>query len=109
MNYFSVERKNCHFDHFQLINEVDGTVGFNNYLNLTYDEMKSQEDLEDFVISNMEASDAMFQTEDDHTILTLIGDDDIFIWSIIMGTVDGEIYYNLVDWKKDGKNYRYES
>lgn len=108
MSYFAVERKNNHLDHFILINEVDETTDFSNYLNLTYDEMKSMEDLEDFVIANMEAADAMFQVDDDQTVLTLIGDDDVFVWSIIMGTIDGEICYSLVDWKKDGKNYRYE-
>ena len=108
MSYFAVERKNNCLDHFILINEVDETENFSQYLDLTYSEMASREDLEDFVIANMEAADAMFQSDDDQTVLTLIGDDDIFIWSIIIGTIDGEIYYSLVDWKKNGENYRYE-
>lgn len=108
MSYFAIERNGNYFDHFVIRDNENDTIGFKNYINLTYDEMKSQEDLDDFVIANMEAADAMFPGED-QAILTLIDDNDIFIWSIIMGDVDGEIRYVLVDWKKDGKNYRYES
>ena len=109
MSYFSVERNGQYFDHFILKNEENNVDGFVNYLNMTYDEMKSQEDLEDFVLSNMEAADAMFANENDQTILTLIDDDDVFVWSIIMASDGDDIRYVLVDWTKDGKKYRYEN
>ena len=109
MSYFAVERNGNYFDHFVITNEKDGAVSFENYLTLTYDEMKIQEDLEDFVLANMEAADAMFSNESDQTIITLIGDDDVFIWSIIMSSgEDNDILYAFVDWKKDGHMYRYE-
>ena len=109
MSYFAIERGSHYLDHVVLNNEINDTVGFENYLNMTYDEMKSQEDLDDFVLANMEAADAMAPNENDQTIVTLIGDDNIFIWSIIMGTVEEDsVNYVLVDWKKDGHQYRYE-
>ena len=108
MSYFTVERNGNYLDHFVIINEENGTIGFENYLTLTYDEMKIQEDLDDFVLANMEAADAMFSNENDQTIITLIGNDDVFIWSIIMSSGDNDdIMYSLVDWKKDGKIYKY--
>ena len=112
MSYFAIERGEHYLDHVALTDEINNTVGFENYLNMTYDEMKSQEDLDDFVLANMEAADAMMSDadENDQTIITLIGDDNVFIWSIIMGTVEEDtVNYVLIDWKKDGKNYRYES
>lgn len=110
MSYFAVECGNLYSDHIT-IRDNDGNVVFENYLGMTYDEMKSQEDLGDFVFAVMGAAvmSATEPDEDCQTVLTLVGDDDIFIWSIIMGVVDDEIRYNLVDWKKDGKSYRYES
>ena len=103
MSYFAVECSGKYRDHFGIVDD-DGNLVFENYLNLTYEEMKSQDDLEEFVVAIM---DAAANGEDD-AIVTLIGDDDVFIWSIIMGVVDGDLRYVLVDWKKDGKSYRYE-
>lgn len=107
MNYFAIERGKTCLDHILLRDHNKNEV-FNNYLNMTYEEMKSQEDISDFVIAVMDATDAASNEDNDQTIITLIGDDDIFIWSIIMGTVDDEIHYSLVNWKVDGKNYRYQ-
>lgn len=103
MNYFAVECGDNYGDHIVITNS-DGKTVFENYLNMTYDEMKSQEDLDDFVCAVAEAS---MTEEDDQTVITLVGDDDVFIWGIIIGVVDDEIRYNLVDWKADGKMYRY--
>ena len=110
MSYFAIERNGKCLEHVGLTNENGNSDRFDEYLNMSYDEMILQEDLGDFVMANMEASDEFFEGENDQTIITLIGDDDIFIWSIIMGPgEDGSIQYVLVNWKKDGKNYRYEN
>ena len=109
MSYFAIERNGKCLEHVGLTNENGNSDRFDEYLNMSYDEMILQEDLGDFVLANMEASDAFFESENDQTIITLIGDDDIFIWSIIMGTVDDEIRYITIDWKKDENKYRYES
>lgn len=103
MNYFAVEYGGNYRDHIGIM-DSDGNVAFENYLNLTYEEVKMQNDLEEFIIAILDAA----TDGEDHTIITLVGDDDVFIWSIIMGVIDGEIRYNLVDWQKDGKTYRYE-
>lgn len=107
MNYFTIERGRLYIDHIVLRNN-EGHVVFGDYFNLSYDEMKSREDLSDFVLAVMEATDASAEWDNDQTIITLIGEDDVFVWSIIMGTVDSDVRYSLVDWTKDGKKYRYE-
>lgn len=104
MSYFAIEYGGKYQDHISLIDE-NGNQAFENYLNLTYEEMRNQDDLDEFVIAIMDAT----TDGNDNVIVTLIGEDDVFIWSIIMGVVDEEIRYNLVDWTKDGKKYRYES
>lgn len=109
MSYFAIERENAYKDHFAIRDNETDSVVFTNYLDMTYDEMSSQEDLVDFVCAIMDVADSMTDDVNTDVILTLVGEDDIFIWSIIAGYVDDEIRYVLVDWKKDGKNYRYEN
>ena len=105
-NYFAIERNGNYWDHV-VVKDKDDNVVFGNYLNMTYDEMKSSEDLEEFVVAIMDSSRDVV---DDNVIVTLIGEDDVFIWSIIIGPGDDDdLRYVLVDWKKDGKSYRYES
>ena len=105
MSYFAIERDQKYWDHI-VIKDNDGNVVFGDYLNMTYDEMKSRDDLEDFVIAIMKASDDVAAG---NAIVNLIGDDDVFIWGIIIGPDGDEFRYVLVDWKKDGRSYKYES
>ena len=104
MNYFAVECENGNCRDHIIIIDNDGNRVFENYLNMTYDEMREQEDLDEFVIAIIDAT----TDGDDCVILTLVGEDDVFIWSILAGIVDGEIRYDLVNWQKDNKKYRYE-
>lgn len=104
MSYFAIEHNQKCIDHI-VLNDKDGNVVFGDYLNLTYDEMKSRPDLDEFVVANFEAVN---DNSNSQTLITLIGGDDVFIWGIIIGMVDDDLRYVLVDWKKDGKNYRYE-
>jgi hypothetical protein len=105
-NYFAIERNGNYWDHV-VVKDTSGNVMFENYLKMTYDEMKSSVDLEEFVVAIMDASG---DDVSGNAIITLIGDDDVFIWSIMIGLdEDGDLRYVLVDWKKDGKRYRYES
>ena len=108
MSYFAIERDQHCLDHVT-INDNEGNVVFKNYFDMSYDEMKSSIDLDEFVVAVMEAVGKNFNSDNNQTIITLIGDDDVFIWSIIIGTVEenGDLKYVLVDWKKDGKSYRY--
>ena len=105
MNYFAIENNGQYYDHVTLRDD-SGNLVFENYRDMDYETMKYSIDLEDFVCAVMEASE---EIGGDQTIITLIGEDEAFIWSIIMGVEDGEIRYKLVDWQKDGKIYKYES
>lgn len=107
MSYFSIERNGESRDPVVLV-DSNGNQAFTEFLSMSYDEMKSSAQLEDFVAAAMSASDDICDAEEAEAIITLIGDDDIFIWSIIMGYQGDDIRYVLVDWKKDGYLYRYE-
>ena len=106
-NYFAIERNEECWSPVILADR--GTPTFEEFLDMSYDEMKSSAMLENFVVASMEAADRICGIDDDQTIVTLVGSDDVFIWSIIMGYENDDIRYCLVDWKKDGKSYRYEN
>lgn len=107
MNYFVAEINGMCIENIAWANH--GKPVFTDFVNMTYDEMKNAKDLDDFVYANMESAVTEFGDSADQLILTLVDENDIFIWSIMMGIVDDELRYTLVDWKKDGINYRYVS
>ena len=107
-NYFALERGSQCFEHMCMANNA-GDLLFSEVMSMSYDEIKSYDNLEAFVDCAMDLSNKLFQSEDDQTIVTLVGEDDVFIWSVIMGPEDDDtIRYVLVDWNKDGKKYRYQ-
>ena len=107
MSYFAIERNGKCWSPVVLMNE-NGEPIFNEFLDMDYEGMRSSARLEEFVVVCMNASNDASGTSDDQTIVTLIGDDDVFIWSVMMGPSENDdIKYNLVDWKKDGRTYRY--
>ena len=107
-NYFALERGNQCFEQM-CMQMKDGSILFEDVMNMSYDEIKTYKDLESFVDCAMDLSNKLFGSEDDQTIVTLVGEDDVFIWSIIMGPEDDDrLRYVLVDWKKDGNQYRYQ-
>lgn len=106
-NYFAIERGNeCWYP--MVLADHDGRIAFEDFLDMSYDEMKSSDKLSDFVTAAMDAANRKSDGTDDQTIVTLVSADNTFIWSVIMGPDEDVIRYVLVDWKKDGKNYRYE-
>lgn len=108
-NYFAIERNGQCWNHV-ILKSRNGDSDFTNFIGMTYDEMKSNENLDKFVVAAMEATNEASGTGDDQTAVTLVGEDGVFIWGVVMGPgEDGDIRYALVDWKKDGKSYRYES
>lgn len=107
-NYFAIER-NGECKTPVILADRNGNPVFEEFLDMSYDEMKNSALLEDFVVAAMDAADRICGIDDDQTIVTLVGNDDVFIWSIIMGYENDDIRYCLVDWKKDGYSYRYES
>ena len=108
-NYFSIERADECYDNVTFRDD-NGNLAFEELMNMSYDEMKTYDSIETFVVCVMDASNELFSTNDDQTIITLAGDDDVFIWSVIIGPGDneGDLKYAFVDWKKNGKSYRYE-
>lgn len=105
-NYFAIERNEKSWVPV-ILADHSGDPAFAEFLDMSYDEMKSSALLEDFVVASMEAADRICGVEDDQTIVTLVGSDDVFIWSVIMGYENDDIRYCLVDWKKDGRQYKY--
>ena len=107
-NYFAIERNGRCWTSLTLKSR-NGDSDFSELMDMTYDEMKSNNNIEKFVIAAMQATNEISGTEDDQTIVNLVGQDGVFIWGIVMGPGEnGEIRYLFVNWKKDGKNYRYE-
>lgn len=107
MNYFAIERNGQCWTNV-LLADSNGDPTFDEFLDMTYDEMKSNDRLPDFVVSVMDAANNAVDKSDDQTIITLIGEDGVFIWSVIMGPGENDmVRYSLVNWQKDGKNYRY--
>ena len=105
MNYFAIECNGTCRENV-ILRDGDGNVVFTDYLEKDYDTMKYSTDLEEFVCAVMEACEEL---GGDQVALTLVGEDGVFIWGIIMGYDEDEMLrYVLVDWKKDGQNYRYE-
>lgn len=106
-NYFAIERDNQCWTNV-ILADSNGDPTFGEFLDMNYDEMKSSDKLSDFVATVMDATNNEIGKNDDQTIITLVDEDNVFIWSIIMGPGKNDmILYSLVDWKKDGKNYRY--
>ena len=106
MNYFAIERNGQCNEHIMLTND-NGSFAFKDYLAKDYDTMKNSADLEDFVCAVMDATEDF---DGDQVAITLVGEDGVFIWGIIIGRDEEDsLRYVLIDWKKDGTNYRYES
>lgn len=107
-NIFVIERNGQSWD--GLILDEQGIPVFTEFLDMTYDEMKSNEQLENFVVTVMNATNNISQSDDEQTIINLVNEDGVLIWGILIGPGENEdIRYALVNWKKDDKIYRYEN
>ena len=108
MAYFAVERNG------QSLNDVvitasDGSIAFKDIMEMSYDEMKTYDGLEEFIACVMDATNQHFNDGDGQTCITLVDDEGVFIWGIIIGPGDneGDLRYVLIDWRKDEKRYKY--
>lgn len=108
-NYFAIERENGKSVNHITIRDDEGNVVFEDLMSMTYEEVKSYKDLEAFIVTTMDVSNEFFGGEDCQTCITLVGEDGVFIWGILIGPGDenGDIRYNLIDWHKDGRSYKY--
>ena len=109
-NYFAVEHNGTCAENMVIVND-NGEIAFEDLMNMSYEEMKSYDDLESFVATVMEISEAQFGAKGHpETVVTLIDKDGVFIWGIVMAPGEGdEIRYALIDWRKDGKSFKYEN
>ena len=108
MNYFAIEKNGeCYSP--VLLADSDGNPVYTEFLDMTYEEMKNSEKLENFVVAAMEATDRKSDGEDDYNdvVVTLIGEDGFFIWGIIMSSEGDDITYKIVDWQEGGKHFKY--
>lgn len=107
-NYFSIERNNKCMEPVMLVDD-SGCIMFENVMAMSYNELKSYEGIDEFVIAAMEAANELDDDVDVETVVTLVGSDKNFIWSIIIGpgAAEGDLSYLFVDWQKDGRHYRY--
>jgi hypothetical protein len=117
MNHFTIERNGrCWESAEKIVNNRVNMVSsrIDELKNATYEEMKSKHWIEGFIMAVMETADELSGTKGDQTIVTLLDENGVFIWSIIISAADNyeidfEVNYAFVDWKKDGKSYRYVS
>lgn len=109
-NYFAIERDNDVAETNGIYDKESETMVFDEVLDMSLEDLKIFDEIDTFVVVAMDAANAYFGDKDGDTLITLVGEDDVFIWSILMSKGDNEddIRYNFIDWKKDGKNYRYQ-
>lgn len=108
-NYFSIEREGLCIDRVH-IQQDDGTLAFEGVMNMSYDELRAYDGIDVFVAAVMDTTNEICDGDDEDTVITLIGNDDVFIWSMLIGAGESkdELKYSLIDWTKDGKKHRYE-
>lgn len=108
-NYFAIERDGKCIEHIYFKDNNDDIL-FEDVMNMSCDEIKTCKDIEGFIVCAMDAINKFFDNKDEQTIITLISEDGIFMWSILIGPGDNknDLRYAFIDWMKDGRSYRYE-
>ena len=107
--YFAIERDGKFIEEV-LLHREDGTVAFEDVMSMSYDELKGYEDIDVLIAAIMDATNEYFNENDDQTAVTLVDEDDCFVWGLLIGPGDeeDEFKYCFIDWLKDGRKYRYE-
>ena len=82
-NYFSIERNGKCLDKMVLM--FEGNVDFEDLMDMSYEHMKSYEDLDRFIIA---VSDATNECGGNELIINLVDSDDVFVWGIVI-YIDG--------------------
>lgn len=108
-NYFVIERIGKYIERLHFFKDGNEAI-FEEVVDMSCDEIKQYEQIDSFVVAIMDATNQYFNEDDADTLITLVGDNDVFIWSIIIGSEDDNenIRYAFIDWLKDGRKYRYE-
>lgn len=108
-NYFAIERNGECIEHV-VLRDYHGNISYEHIMDMSYEEMLLNDDeIQEFVVMVMDATNEWFDEEDEQTAITLVGPDGVFIWGIIMGpNDDGSIHYEFINWQTDGRRFRYE-
>ena len=93
-NYFAIEYKGYCLDHCQPNNDL-----VKEFSNMSYEDILKH-DLDEFICNTLDYVETSFDYEGEEVIVTLIGEDDIFIWSVVMQQIDDENvkYVTYVEW-----------
>lgn len=103
-NYFVIERGEQCAEHVTF--KSDNGVLFADLMDMPLSEVKKYPYINEFVATVMESTEDM---GGDQAVITLIGPDDVFIWGVLIGNEgDEQLRYAFIDWKADGKSYRYQ-
>ena len=107
-NRFCIDRNGDIIENVVLCNDNKETM-FEDLMNMDFEQMTNYEHMEDFVVSSMDAVNEIYGGADEDTYVTLVDKDGVLIWSVIMGPGEneGDVKYNFVDWRKDGKTFKY--
>ena len=103
-NYFVIEQDNYYVDNVVLL-YTEGNVLYEELMDMSYEEMKAYDRLEDFLFSAHEV------LNEKDTLISLVNEEDTLVWGILFGS-DSEnkeyLRYVFIDWGIDGKVYKYQ-
>lgn len=109
-SYFVIEQNDKYLEDVVLL-DADQNILHEEIMNMSYEEMKEYDRLEDFLWEAYWASEDYFDTKGEATIISLVDSYDTLVWGILFGPdPDDEelLRYCFIDCGKDGKIYKYQ-
>lgn len=109
-NYFVIEQNDNYLEGVVLL-DSDQNVLHEEIMNMSYEEMKEYDKLEDFLWEAYFASESSFETKGENTVISLVDSEDTLVWGILFGPdPDDEeaLRYCFINWGEDGKIYKYQ-
>lgn len=109
-NYFVIEQNDNYLEGVVLL-DSDQNVLHEEIMNMSYEEMKEYDKLEDFLWEAYFASESYFETKGENTVISLVDSEDTLVWGILFGPdPDDEeaLRYCFINWGEDGKIYKYQ-
>ena len=88
-----------------------GGESLQHFNNMTHDEMAKNEYADVFIIAALKAVGKTLASLKSKAAISLVGDDGVVIWTIVVHPADEEGYntWTTTDWIKHNKKYYYES
>ena len=109
-NYFVIEQNDNYLEGVVLL-DSDQNVLHEEIMNMSYEEMKEYNELEDILWEAYFASESYFETKGENTVISLVDSEDTLVWGILFGPdPDDEeaLRYCFINWGEDGKIYKYQ-